>query len=45
MGSFIIITLPSEEGMAVCVARSGMPSWGLPDMVNELVSFAYHQMC
>ena len=36
MGAFMIITLPSEEEMTVDVARSGMPSWGLPDIVKEL---------
>ena len=45
MSAFMIITLPLEEEMTVDVARSGMPSWGLPDIVKELGSFACHQTC
>ena len=45
MGTFMIVTLSSEEEVAVDVARSGMPSWGLPGIVKELGSLACHQTC
>ena len=45
MSAFTIIALLSEEEMTVDVACSGMPSWGLPDTVKELGSFACHQPC
>lgn len=45
MGAFGIFTLPSEEEMTVGVERSGMPPWGLPDMIKEPGSFACDQTC